>query len=145
MPYPAPVQVNPLPHQPQRQFCHSARTVHAPPRLCRSVVDDVNGVSYNCAATNNGNSNYCPNNSSSQGQLFYENIGVNNSPPHYSVYAVDNCVTAEGVGAGNVPGYFPTAFNGTISGFSAIIDDMVGHTSGTTVIPPQCVRRNHSQ
>ncbi len=113
--------------------------------LCRSVVDDVNGVSYNCAATNNGNSNYCPNNSSSQGQIFYENIGVNNSPPHYAVYAVDNCVTAEGVGAGNVPGYAPAVFNGTISGFNAIVDDMVGYTSRTTEIPPQCVRRNHSQ
>jgi hypothetical protein len=102
----------------------------------------VNNTTYNCAANNNGNSNVCPNNSSSQGQIFYENIGFGNSPPHYAVYAVDNCVNAEAVASGNVPGYQTLAFNGKVSGLTAITDDMVGYTSGTVSIPPQCVKRH---
>jgi len=104
--------------------------------LCRSVVSNPN---YNCAANGNANSNYCPNNSSPQGQIFYANIGSNNSPPHYAVYAVDNCSNAEAVGSGNVPGYLPQIFNGTVQGLTAITDDMVG--SGT-IIPAQCVYRH---
>jgi hypothetical protein len=104
--------------------------------LCRSVISNPN---YNCAAHGNANPNYCPNNSSSQGQLFYANIGLSNTPPHYAVYAVDNCSNAEAVGSGNVPGYQPQVFNGTVEGMTAITDDMIG--SGT-IIPAQCVYRH---
>jgi hypothetical protein len=112
--------------------------------LCRSVIDDVNGVSYNCAANvngnPNGNSNYCPNNSSSQGELFYDVIGASTQQPaHYAVYPADNCVTAEGVTAGNVPGYQQLIFNGTVSGFNAIVDDMVGLAPN---ISQECKRRH---
>jgi hypothetical protein len=103
--------------------------------LCRSVYNI--GVVYNCAATNNGNSNYCPNNSSPQGQLFYQNIP--NGTLHFSVYAVDFCTNAEAVGSGNVPGYQPQVFNGYVSGITAITDDMVGLAPN---ISPQCVRRH---
>jgi hypothetical protein len=112
--------------------------------LCRSVVDDVNGVSYNCATlvngNPNGNSNLCPNNSSSQGELFYDAVGsAAQQPPHYAVYAVDNCVTAEGVTAGNVPGYQQLLYNGKVDGFDAIEYDMVGLSPN---INPECTRRH---
>ena len=70
--------------------------------LCRTVK---NGNNYPCAANGNNNYNSCPNNSSPQGQIFYENIGFGNSPAHYAVYPVDGCGNAEGVGDGNVPGF----------------------------------------
>jgi len=54
--------------------------------LCRTVK---NGNNYPCAANGNNNYNSCPNNSSPQGQIFYENIGFGNSPAHYAVYPVD--------------------------------------------------------
>lgn len=114
--------------------------------LCRSVASNPN---FSCAANNNNNYNSCPNNSSPQGQIFYKNITFNNPPPHYAVYAVDNCGNAEGVGSGTVPGFYPQYFGGNSSGggnaggFAAITDDMVGYTSGTVSIPAQCVRRAH--
>jgi hypothetical protein len=104
--------------------------------LCRSVYNR-NGVAYNCAATNNGNSNYCPNNSSPQGQIFYQNIPY--LTPNFSVYAVDACSNAEGVGAGYVPGYQPLVFGGNVTGITAITDDMVGLPP---TIPAMCVRRH---
>jgi len=116
--------------------------------LCRSVQANPN---FACAANNNNNYNSCPNNSSPQGQLFYQNILSTSAPPHFAVYAVDNCSNAEGVGGGTVPGFYPQDFGGTQSGggnaggFAAITDDMVGHVSGTTQIPAQCVHRIHTQ
>ncbi len=107
--------------------------------LCRSVV---NNSGYNCAQNNNGNSQYCPNNSSPQGQIFYANFGADNLPPHYAVYAVDNCVTAEGVEQGTVPGFYPNSFSNTPTGFDAVVYDMVGNTSVTPNIPAQCIRRH---
>jgi hypothetical protein len=106
--------------------------------LCRTVK---NNTTYDCAANNNANPNVCPNNSSPQGQLFYENIGTASSPPppHYAIYAVDGCANAEGVGAGNVPGFYPAVFNGMVQGVTAITDDMIGSSS---VIPAQCVKRH---
>jgi hypothetical protein len=112
--------------------------------LCRSVVANPN---YACAANSNNNYNSCPNNSSPQGQIFYENIGVGNAPPHYAVYAVDSCGNAEGVGSGTVPGFYPQYFGGTsggggnAAGSTAITDDMVGSAPN---IPAQCIRRNHN-
>jgi hypothetical protein len=67
------------------------------------------------------------------------------------VYPVDGCGNAEGVGDGNVPGFYPQFFGGnssgggTVSGITAITYDMVGYTSGTTVIPAQCIHRVHSK
>jgi hypothetical protein len=116
--------------------------------LCRTVQANPN---YSCAANNNNNYNSCPNNSSPQGWLFYENILSGSAPPHYAVYSVDSCVTAEGVAGGTVPGFYPQFFGGNSSGggnakgIAAITDDMVGYTSGTTQIPPQCIHRNHTQ
>jgi hypothetical protein len=66
----------------------------------------------------------CPNNSSPQGQIFYAAITANQVVPqsHYAVYAVKDCGTAEGVGAGGsfVPGYGTNGLNG----FSAIETEM---------------------
>jgi len=89
-----------------------------------------------CRSVSNGS----PNNSSSQGQIFYANIGVSNSPPKYAVYAVDNCDTAEGVEKGTVPGFYSADFQTTPKGFDAITDDMMGLPPK---IPAQCVRRPH--
>jgi hypothetical protein len=108
--------------------------------LCRSVANSGNPP-YPCAANNNNNGNYCPNNSSPQAQIFYANIGQNNSPPNYAVYAVDNCVHAEGVEQGNVPGFDSAYFNGTISGSNAVVYDMVGFAPAQ--LAPQCTRRSH--
>jgi len=102
--------------------------------LCRPPIQNQNP---NCAANNYNNSNVCPNNSSTQGQIFYQNIPSGTS--NYSLYAVDQCQTAEGVAAGNVPGYQAQVFGGTIKGLLAITYDMIGYES---VIAPQCVRRH---
>jgi len=109
--------------------------------LCRSVKNDGHPP-YDCAGHNNDNPNFCPNNSSPQGQIFYANIGSSNQPPNYAVYAVDNCGNAEGVPTGNVPGYMPAIFNGNVTGINAVTYDMVG--SGPPLnISAQCVHRNH--
>ncbi|MFZ0319491.1 MAG: hypothetical protein WAL56_10230, partial [Candidatus Sulfotelmatobacter sp.] len=111
--------------------------------LCRSVQANPN---FACAANNNNNYNSCPNNSSPQGQLFYQNILSTSPPPHFAVYAVDSCGNAEGVGSGTVPGFYPQDFGGSQSGggnaggFAAITDDMIGLPPN---IPAQCVRRSH--
>jgi hypothetical protein len=82
-----------------------------------------------------------PNNSSSQGQIFYANFTSSSHPLNYNVYAADNCQGAENVGSGNVPGYQPGVFSGTIQGSNAVVDDMVGNS--TYSISAQCVRRTH--
>lgn len=103
--------------------------------VCRSVVNP--SMSYNCATQGNANSNICPNNTSTQGQLFYSQIP--SGTQNYALYAVDNCVTAEGVGAGNVPGYETGVFGGNATGVNAITYDMVGYG---TIIGPKCVNRH---
>jgi len=109
--------------------------------LCRSVLNST--PPYPCAANGNNNPYYCPNNSSSQGQLFYANIGSGNSPANYAVYAVDNCQPdSEAVGGGTVPGFFPNVFTKPPTGSEAITDDMLGLAP---TIPPQCVHRAHPQ
>jgi hypothetical protein len=65
--------------------------------LCRSVYNPQN---YNC--TTAYHYQYCPNNTSPQGQIFYHNITSLNSPPAYNVYAVDQCVNPEGAPQGTV-------------------------------------------
>lgn len=91
--------------------------------LCRSVA-----------------SGYQANNPSPQGQIFYANFSSASQSPKYNVYAVDNCPGAEAVAGGNVPGYQPAIFNGTVLGSSAITDDMVGNAA--LHITPQCVNRH---
>jgi len=63
--------------------------------------------------------NYCPNNSSPQGQIFYANFGPNNLPPNYNLYAVDSCNGPEGASDKNS---YVSAL-GT-DGFDAIVNDM---------------------
>ena len=92
--------------------------------LCRSVAQGY-GV---------------PNNSSPQGQIFYANFTSTNHPPLYDVYAVDNCQGDENVGSGNVPGYQPGIFNGTVIGSNAVVYDMIG--SNTYGISAQCIFRH---
>jgi hypothetical protein len=86
-----------------------------------------------------------PNNSSPQGQLFYAQIPPNNLPPNYAIYAVDLCKGPEMVEYGNVPGYQPAVFGGTVTGAVAVAADMVGYKNngGVQVIAPQCFRRAH--
>lgn len=108
--------------------------------LCRSVVN-IGDPPYNCAANGNNSAIWCPNNSSPQGQIFYANIGASNPPPNYGVYAVDNCQHSEGVEEGNVPGFDPPYFQGTITGSNAVTYDMVGYAPAQ--LGPQCVRRSH--
>jgi hypothetical protein len=103
--------------------------------LCRSVQNPNN---WDCLANGNSNSNYCPNNSSPEGQIFYSQIPTNTT--NYAVYAVDSCADAEGVAGGNVPGYQPLVFSGTVQGVTAITYDMVGYTPKS--ISPQCVPRH---
>jgi hypothetical protein len=66
-----------------------------------------------------------PNNSSSQGQIFYATVTANGAQPNnYAVYPVDNCTGPEGVGGGTL------SLNGQ-TGYIAIEQDMAG-----TVTPP---------
>jgi hypothetical protein len=111
--------------------------------LCRTVANSNN---YPCAANANNNANSCANNSSPQGQLFYQNIV--SGTLNFNVYAVDGCQGAEGATGGTVPGFYPLDFGGTssgggtVTGYNAMIYDVVGYNSGTVVIPPSCVRRH---
>jgi hypothetical protein len=93
--------------------------------LCRSVY---NPIIVQCAI--NFDAQYCPNNSSPQGQIFYANFGPNNLPPTYNVYAVDSCNGPEG--ASDKHSYVSAL--GT-DGFDAIVADM--ETSCTHVPPPK--------
>lgn len=81
------------------------------------------------------NQKYCPNNSSSQGQLFYATVTANmQQPPNYAVYPVDGCTGAEGVAGGTL------SLNGQ-PGDQAIEQDMAGtaspFTAGKCVHLPQ--------
>jgi hypothetical protein len=76
---------------------------------------------------------YCPNNSSPQGEVFYNNFTASNHPPVYNVWAVDQCIGPEGAPQGGVG----TA-GGTL-GQTAIQQDMAG-TSGFP--PGACTHRS---
>ena len=77
----------------------------------------------------NGGTNpqYCMNNSSAEGQLFYQQVALM-PPPNFAVYAVQNCDGSEGVNGSNtiVPGY-PGLSNP--HGFAAISYDMSSPSS----------------
>ena len=88
--------------------------------LCRTLLNQ--GSASYCAANPN-DATKCPNNTSSQGQIFYAKITENGvtPPKNYAVYAADSCLKAEGVtNALNVPGFG----SGNIHGFDAIDQDM---------------------
>ncbi|MGH9431121.1 MAG: hypothetical protein ACRD3T_06225 [Terriglobia bacterium] len=86
---------------------------------------NTNVTAWLCASVAGGGS---MNNSSPQGQLFYEKIVTNSN---LSVYAVQFCNGPEGVDGGTVP-----ALNGE-GGYDAILNDM-------TTMPNQCVKNpNH--
>jgi hypothetical protein len=98
--------------------------------LCRSVQNPNN---INCAT--NYKYDYCPNNTSPEGEIFYAQITASNSPPVYNVYAVDQCFGPEGAPQGNVGS--PTGTSGQI----AIEQDMAG---GPQNVPPaQCFHGTH--
>jgi hypothetical protein len=106
--------------------------------LCRSLyhsVPNCNGGGFN--------PDLCPNNSSTQGEIFYSQINSSNAPAHYDIYAVDTCDGPEQAGNfdSNVPGFYPTVFSGTISGFNAITYDMAGYAPKG--IPAQCTHVSH--
>jgi hypothetical protein len=65
--------------------------------LCRSLRN----LASDCATNPNDYQN-CPNNSSTQGQLFYKNITRDGAPPVFNVYSVDGCEGPEGVSEGTV-------------------------------------------
>jgi hypothetical protein len=70
--------------------------------------------------------NYCPNNSSSQGEIFYAAVTANGAQPlNYNVYSVDLCNKAEGIAGGTV------SYLSSESGFTAVKQDMAGG-SGVT-------------
>jgi hypothetical protein len=82
--------------------------------LCRTLM--------NQSLCDANHPNDCPNNSSPQGQIFYNNFTSTNHPPVYNVYAVDQCEGPEGVQQGNVTGIL-----GDPEGFVAIENNMVQH------------------
>ncbi len=65
--------------------------------LCRNLRN----LASDCA-TNPYDYDNCPNESSTQGQLFYKNITRDIAPPVFNVYSVDGCVGPEGVTQGTV-------------------------------------------
>jgi hypothetical protein len=86
--------------------------------LCRSVQ---NPPQIDCATSYNYD--FCPNNSSPQGQLFYTQV---TDPPHYNVYAVDNCFGPEGVPQGDVAQLSNPQKGIIVSGATGIQQDMAG-------------------
>jgi hypothetical protein len=99
--------------------------------LCRSVN---NPPPINCSL--GYIYDYCPNNSSPQGQLFYAQVGAASPPPVFNVYAVDACMGPEGAPQGGVG-----SSTGTL-GQTAIQQDM----AGTPALPiGQCQHRSHTQ
>jgi hypothetical protein len=109
--------------------------------LCRSLQSQQSAQ--NCSQHYSEYQDYCPNNSSPQGEIFYSQITQATAP--YNVFAVDQCGGPEGASStlSNVPGD-QYAVNGVISGFNAITFDMAGAppNSGFNV-PAQCIHRTH--
>jgi hypothetical protein len=98
-----------------------------------------------CASVNNGqscnggaNPQYCMNNSSAQGQLFYQQVALT-PPPNFAVYAVQNCDGAEGVNGqyAVVPGSTQQCSPGQYCGRTAIRNDMTN-----PLISPAVCKKN---
>jgi hypothetical protein len=101
--------------------------------LCRSVYNPQN---INC--TTNFNAQYCPNNSSPQGEIFHYQVSLN-QPANYNVYAVDNCNNPEGAGDPNssvLALQLPNG-GGSQDGYDAIKYDMIG--GGPLKRPVGCI------
>jgi hypothetical protein len=90
--------------------------------VCRTILSQE--TQQQCSAAYN--QKYCPNNSSSQGQIFYAAVTANGAQPsNYAVYPVDGCSGAEGVAGGTL------SLNGQ-PGNQAIEQDMAGTASPFT-------------
>jgi len=95
-----------------------------------SIVDGTSGPNFDysntlvtgwlCASVASGSGSM--NNSTAQGQFFYEQVGATSTS--LTVYAVQNCNGPEGVDVGTVP----ALSNGTETGYNATLADM---SSGT--------------
>lgn len=94
--------------------------------LCRSLAQ----LDVQCSG-DNYNYDHCPNNSSPQGQLFYQNFTSTSQFASLNIYPVDGCGGPEGVPAGNV-----SYLQNDPSGQAAIENDMVGNSSLN--IPAHC-------
>jgi hypothetical protein len=90
--------------------------------LCRSLQHQQS----NCTGTNY-NAQYCPNNSSPQGEIFQYQVSLN-SPANYNVYAVDQCNGPEGAADTNsyVLALQLPNNGGSQDGYDAIKYDMIG-------------------
>lgn len=101
------------------------------------LCSNVDGQPPSCSGSNY-NYNVCPNNSSSQGEIFYSQFTAANAPPVFNIYAVNNCVGPEGVPQGAVP--YLTGGELVMSGVSAIEQDMAGGVN----TPAQCFHGPHN-
>jgi len=78
------------------------------------------------------------NNSSQQGELFYDAVGAASlQPANFAVYPVDNCANAEGVSSQTS---IVSGAPGSPNGIVAIENDTIGST--TPLVPAQCVRHH---
>jgi hypothetical protein len=78
------------------------------------------------------------NNSSQQGELFYDAVGAASlQPTNFAVYPVDNCANAEGVSSQTS---IVSGAPGSPNGIVAIENDTIGST--TPLVPAQCVRHH---
>ena len=102
--------------------------------LCRSLENQRS----NCSGSNY-KYDLCPNNSSTQGEIFYDQITSPSQTAHYNVYAVDNCFGPEGVPQGDVAALFKNGL--VMSGQTAVEQDMAGLPGHA---PGQCVHVLHS-
>jgi|HubBroStandDraft_6_1064221.scaffolds.fasta_scaffold02976_3 hypothetical protein len=94
--------------------------------LCRTL-----GNQQQQSCITNYHWNTCPNESSQQGQIFFQNFTQSNSPASFNLYPVDNCNGPEGVLAGTV-----AALQG-VTGLQGVEYDMAG--GGPHNQSPQCV------
>lgn len=90
--------------------------------LCRSVFHQT---PIDCVV--NFSAQYCPNNSSPQGQIYHAQVSLT-PPPTYNVYAVDSCNGPEGAADPNstvLALQLPNG-GGSQDGYDAVKYDMIG-------------------
>jgi hypothetical protein len=103
--------------------------------LCRSLANQQSAQ--NCSTNYVHYDNFCPNNSTPQGQIFYAQISQSNSPPSYNVYAVDSCAGPEGAtSSGAIVTALPLPpLNTTYQdGYDAVKYDMIGGGPNNDVV-----------
>jgi len=91
--------------------------------LCRSVANQQSAQ--NCSTNYVHYDNYCPNNSSPQGQIFYAQVAAG-SPQFYNVYAVDSCAGPEGATSSAASVTALPVNGGYQDGYDAVKYDMIG-------------------